>query len=120
MLIVLVVILTFVTGYMTYTQLVIAGFTIIFLAFIIFVKTTGIHDEKVKVGFDEIEIDTVVKEEDDKHWIAGVIYYNNKDPAILVPKRLGLGHTLIFGNPISFVMLLIIIAVIVVSIVLSN
>ncbi|MEM7582439.1 MAG: DUF1648 domain-containing protein [Acidobacteriota bacterium] len=40
-------------------------------------------------------------------WIwRGLIYYAPNDPAILVPKRIGLGQTLNFGRPIVWVILL--------------
>ena len=43
-------------------------------------------------------------DEDDGHWLAGTIYFNRKDPRILVPKKLGfgLGRTLNLGHPVSW------------------
>jgi len=38
------------------------------------------------------------------HW-KGVFYSNPEDPALLVPKRYGVGYTLNFGNPWSWVVL---------------
>lgn len=38
-------------------------------------------------------------------WRAGMFYYNPADSAVLVEKRLGLGFTLNFGNPWSWVLL---------------
>ena len=35
----------------------------------------------------------------DRHWKYGVLYYNKEDPAIWVKRRVGIGHTLNFGNP---------------------
>jgi uncharacterized membrane protein len=35
----------------------------------------------------------------------GVFYFNPDDPALLVPKRFGIGYTLNFGNPWSWVVL---------------
>ena len=37
--------------------------------------------------------------DDDSHWKAGLFYVNPDDPAILVPKRLGIGWTINFGRP---------------------
>lgn len=39
-------------------------------------------------------------------WKAGSFYYNPDDPALFVQKRLGLGYTLNFANPWSWVLLL--------------
>jgi hypothetical protein len=39
----------------------------------------------------------------DACWKLGLIYYNPDDPAVLVEKRFGLGWTLNFGNPRSWV-----------------
>jgi len=41
----------------------------------------------------------------DQCWKAGVIYINRNDPAVLVEKRFGVGYTLNFGHPISWVLL---------------
>lgn len=38
-------------------------------------------------------------------WKAGVVYYNPEDAALFVQKRLGLGYTLNFANPWSWVLL---------------
>lgn len=37
--------------------------------------------------------------DDDRHWRGGLIYINREDPALLVPRRFGLGWTLNFGDP---------------------
>lgn len=39
-------------------------------------------------------------------WHAGFIYVNREDPALLVPKRLGVGYTFNFGNPLAVAMML--------------
>ena len=41
----------------------------------------------------------------DQCWFAGVIYVNRNDPAVLVEKRFGVGYTLNFGHPVSWVLL---------------
>jgi uncharacterized membrane protein len=38
------------------------------------------------------------------HW-RGVIYVNREDPALFVPKRFGIGWTLNFGRPASWIVL---------------
>ncbi|MFL8710088.1 DUF5808 domain-containing protein [Clostridioides sp. GD02377] len=40
-------------------------------------------------------------EDDEKHWIAGIIYNNPNDPSLMVDKRFGIGYTVNFGNPIG-------------------
>ena len=49
------------------------------------------------------------KRPDDEHW-HGFFYSNPNDPALLVPKRYGIGYTLNFGNrwswPLLFLVLL--------------
>jgi uncharacterized membrane protein len=37
--------------------------------------------------------------DDDRYWYGGLFYNNPDDPALLVPKRYGLGWTVNFGNP---------------------
>ena len=37
--------------------------------------------------------------DDDRYWFGGIFYNNPDDPAVFVPKRLGLGWTVNFGNP---------------------
>ncbi|MEE9094751.1 DUF1648 domain-containing protein [Pseudarthrobacter phenanthrenivorans] len=37
--------------------------------------------------------------DDDRYWRGGVIYINREDPALLVPRRFGIGWTLNFGDP---------------------
>ena len=42
---------------------------------------------------------------DDRSWKAGMIYVNRDDPAILVEKRFGMGYTLNFGHPVTWLIL---------------
>lgn len=37
--------------------------------------------------------------DDDRYWRGGVIYINREDPALVVPRRFGIGWTLNFGDP---------------------
>jgi uncharacterized membrane protein len=54
----------------------------------------------------------------DDHW-RGVFYSNPEDPAILVPKRYGIGYTLNFGNPWSWIVLAVMLLMVALPIVLS-
>ena len=49
----------------------------------------------------------------------GIFYYNPNDPALFVPKRYGIGYTLNFGNPWSWVVLALILAMVALPIGLS-
>lgn len=49
---------------------------------------------------DEGEPDTgLTHVDDDRFWRGGLVYVNRDDPALMVPRRFGLGWTLNFGNP---------------------
>ncbi|HUY82898.1 MAG TPA: DUF5808 domain-containing protein [Acidobacteriaceae bacterium] len=39
----------------------------------------------------------------DRYWLGGIFYFNPGDPAVMVPKRLGVGYTLNLGRPVSWV-----------------
>lgn len=62
----------------------------------------------VKVGQGGRNIETIdekdelYKDDDDK-WILGSIYYNKNDPAWMVEKRLGVGWTVNFAHPKSWI-----------------
>jgi hypothetical protein len=49
----------------------------------------------------------------------GIFYSNPDDPALFVPKRFGIGYTLNFGNPWSWVVLALILAMVALPIGLS-
>ncbi|MFF2016092.1 DUF1648 domain-containing protein [Paenibacillus sp. NPDC058177] len=51
---------------------------------------------------------------DDDKWLLGMIYFNRKDPNLIVEKRLGVGWGLNFGHPVSWLILLGIIILLVV------
>ncbi len=54
----------------------------------------------------ETETDAPVGDRtDDRYWKAGLFYVNRNDPAIFVEKRFGIGYTVNFGNPWSWVIL---------------
>jgi uncharacterized membrane protein len=53
---------------------------------------------------------TTVNRDDDRFWLGGLIYVNRRDPAVIVARRFGVGWTLNFGNPMAWVVFVIIIA----------
>lgn len=57
---------------------------------------------------------------DDEYWKLGFIYFNPDDPSFTVEKRYGIGWTINFARPLSWVLLLLIIAIVVISRVLSQ
>ncbi|GAB1157417.1 DUF1648 domain-containing protein [Paenibacillus illinoisensis] len=57
---------------------------------------------------------------DDEYWKLGFIYFNPNDPSFTVEKRYGIGWTINFARPLSWVLLLLIIAIVVISRVLSQ
>ncbi|AKU90762.1 hypothetical protein AKJ08_1149 [Vulgatibacter incomptus] len=56
----------------------------------------------------------------DRYWKLGIFYVNPSDPAIFVEKRFGLGYTLNFARPLSWLLLLLPIAISVVTIVATR
>ena len=59
----------------------------------------------------------VVARDDDRFWRGGLLYVNGDDPAVLVPKRFGIGWTVNFGNPKTVAGLFVLVAGIVVLVV---
>ena len=49
----------------------------------------------------------------------GAFYYNPNDPSLVVPKRYGIGYTLNFSNPWSWVVMLMIFAAVTVPLVVA-
>ncbi|GGP08953.1 DUF5808 domain-containing protein [Nonomuraea glycinis] len=55
---------------------------------------------------EEEEESGVVQRDDDRHWfLAGAVYANRSDPALLVPARLGSSWTLNIGHPVTWLVL---------------
>ncbi|WP_197029219.1 DUF5808 domain-containing protein [Alicyclobacillus macrosporangiidus] len=48
----------------------------------------------------------VVHRDDDRFWKVGVLYFNRDDPALLVPKRFGIGWTLNFAHPGAWLLII--------------
>ncbi|MDR2024331.1 MAG: DUF5808 domain-containing protein [Hungatella sp.] len=43
--------------------------------------------------------------DNDRYWLGGFLYCNKDDPSLFVEKRFGMGYTLNFGNPRSFIVI---------------
>jgi uncharacterized membrane protein len=52
--------------------------------------------------------------DDDSRWILGLLYFNPADPALFVEQRFGVGFTLNFGRPLTWVISVTFIAVVVI------
>ena len=57
--------------------------------------------------------------DDDRHWVAGVFYVNHDDPAVMVPKRFGVGWTVNFARPSVIIVSVALIAVCIGSLVFA-
>lgn len=57
--------------------------------------------------------------DDDRFWKAGMLYINRKDPALMVPKRFGVGWTINLGHPAGIAIGVTLLLVIVGSITLA-
>lgn len=82
------------------------------LVFLIFAGIAGLIVYVRKLGVDSQNDD--VDGGDGKgegKWIAGGLYYNPQDRALLVPKRYGTGWTVNCGRPLGWVLMLAILAV---------
>jgi len=64
------------------------------------------------------QAERIAARDDDRYWLAGMIYYNPDDPAIWVSKRFGIGYTINLGNltakiiSVAFVVIIIAITVV--------
>jgi uncharacterized membrane protein len=58
----------------------------------------------IKTGSDNQV--TAVNPDDDQYWKYGVFYVNRNDPALFLEKRAGIGWTLNFGHPLSWVIII--------------
>lgn len=47
----------------------------------------------------------------DRHWKLGIFYVHRQDPSLFVERRFGVGYTINLGNPLSWLVLLGILAV---------
>lgn len=61
-------------------------------------------------GTQSNSTDGLVARDDDRYWRGGLLYVNRDDPALLVPKRFGIGITLNVGNPRSWLLLAAVVA----------
>lgn len=48
----------------------------------------------------------LIDRDDARYWYGGFFYFNPDDPAVLVPKRFGLGFTVNLGHPLGKVFII--------------
>jgi len=61
--------------------------------------------------------DRIETPDDDAHWLGGLVYVNRRDPALMVPKRYGIGWTMNLGHPIGIAVTLVVVLALIGSIV---
>lgn len=102
---------------MKYEDVVIIIFVaVILIGTFILAITTGQGGSRIKV--DTPNDDSVMNRDDDVHWKLGQFYFNKQDPAIFIEKRFGVGWTNNWARPISWFMILGIIALAVIPMLL--
>ncbi|MFC6332733.1 DUF1648 domain-containing protein [Paenibacillus septentrionalis] len=65
-----------------------------------------------RIRLKDRQADAVSVADLDQYWKAGIFYFNRKDPAIFVEKRFGVGWSMNFGNPMSWVIFIGLLAII--------
>lgn len=56
--------------------------------------------------FKGLQADTGMPRDEDRFWKLGIFYVNSQDPAFIVPKRFGVGWTVNFARPATWVIVL--------------
>ncbi|MGC4378062.1 DUF5808 domain-containing protein [Fictibacillus sp. Mic-4] len=91
----------------------------ILLAAIILSFTTGQGGSRVKIS--KGQENRSINREDDRHWKLGIFYFNPDDPAVWMEKRFGIGWTLNFARPLSWLILfMILVPAIIIPLFLSS
>jgi len=69
-------------------------------------------------GFSSSKTKTkdIVDRDNDSFWKGGILYFNRKDPSIFVNKRFGIGFTINFGHPLSWIIIAAVIGIVLCSI----
>lgn len=80
-------------------------------AAIMVIVSLRMGQEGVRIPAPETTATGLIPRDDDRLWKAGLVYWNPKDPALIVPKRFGIGYTFNFGHWLAWVVLLALIAV---------
>ncbi len=92
--------------------------TIFGLIAMVYVISEGVKKIKQNYSYETgaaENLPKIMNRDDDRFWKMGFIYYNREDPAMMVPKRFGLGYTINLGNILSWVILTVIVAAIAIA-----
>lgn len=73
----------------------------------IYAIKVGQSGSRLKVEENSPAIDNKIAVDEDRYWKGGMFYMNKNDPSIMVEKRFGVGWTLNFAHPISWIVLLV-------------
>ena len=85
---------------------------IILLATAVYAFKVGQSGSRIDVAFEDEAIPGITAVDDDQYWKFGVFYVNKNDPSIFVEKRFGVGWTINFGHPLSYVIMVVPLALI--------
>ncbi|MBP7175871.1 MAG: DUF1648 domain-containing protein [Thermoclostridium sp.] len=82
-------------------------FCFLMIAALILVSvTTGQSGNRIHVFQDKNGNKVSITREDDKYWKLGSLYYNPEDPSIFIEKRFGIGWTMNWGRPVSWIIMI--------------
>lgn len=70
--------------------------------------TTGQGGSRVKTAASQNG--GVIDRDDDRYWKLGMFYYNKNDPSIFLEKRFGIGWTNNWAHPLSWIIIIVVIA----------
>lgn len=80
------------------------------MALVIIAISLRMGQEGVRIPVHPAPATGLAPRDDDRYWKGGLLYWNPKDPAIIVPKRFGIGWTFNFGHPVSWLVLVVLVA----------
>ncbi len=79
---------------------------LLIVAVIVLTITTGQSGSRVKVTVNEDGTKKTFNRNDDAYWRLGSFYVNPNDPAIFVEKRFGVGFTMNWAKPMSWIIII--------------
>lgn len=102
-----------------YSHILVLPVFIILPIVLFFIFKNGQGGWKLYPGLKEKEDESIVRD-DDGEWTGGLIYHNKDDSSLLVPKRYGVGYTFNFSNKLSWIILILLLALPVLAIYLAS
>jgi uncharacterized membrane protein len=75
-------------------------------AIIVIAATTGQSGNRIHVHTDKNGNKIQIARDDDKYWKLGFFYFNPEDPSLFIEKRFGIGQTVNWGRPMSWVIMI--------------